>query len=70
MDDIFQFLKRFEKYTKNTDLFIAVGLLAILSVMIVPLPPVILDMALSLSLAISLLILLVAVYTKRQGCRS
>ncbi len=65
MDDIFQFLKRFEKYTKNTDLFIAVGLLAILSVMIVPLPPVILDMALSLSLAISLLILLVAVYTKR-----
>ena len=29
MPQIFQFIKRFEKYTKNTDLFIAFGLLAI-----------------------------------------
>ena len=65
MEDIFQFLKKFEKYTKNTDLLIAVGLLGILSVMIIPLPPIVLDLALSLSLGISLLILLVSVYTKR-----
>lgn len=66
MEQIFQFLKRFEKYTKNTDLLIAIGLLVTLSVMIIPLPAVILDMALTMSLALSLMVLLVAVYTKRS----
>lgn len=65
MDGIFQFLKRFEKFTKNTDLLIAFGLLAILSVMIIPLPPVLLDLSLTLSLTLSIMILLTAVYTKR-----
>lgn len=65
MEDVFQFLKRFEKITKNTDLFIAFGLLAILAVMIVPLPPMMLDISLTFSLAISVLILLVSIYTQR-----
>ncbi|MGE5085964.1 MAG: flagellar biosynthesis protein FlhA [Bacillota bacterium] len=65
MNDIFQFLKRFEKYTKNTDLFIAFGILAILAVMIIPLPPMLLDISLTFSLAISILILLVSIYTER-----
>ncbi|WP_413575905.1 flagellar biosynthesis protein FlhA [Bdellovibrio sp. HCB290] len=65
MNDIFQFLKRFEKITKNTDLFIAFGILAILAVMIIPLPPAILDISLTFSLAISILILLVSIYTER-----
>ncbi|MEK2688957.1 flagellar biosynthesis protein FlhA [Bdellovibrio sp. GT3] len=65
MEDVFQFLKRFEKYTKNTDLFIAFGILAILAVMIVPLPPMMLDISLTFSLAISILILLVSIYTQR-----
>ena len=65
MEQIFQFVKRFEKYTKNTDLFIAFGLLAVLAVMIIPLPPFLLDVALSVSLAISILILLVSIYTER-----
>jgi flagellar biosynthesis protein FlhA len=65
MEQIFSFIKRFDKITKNTDLFIAFSLLAILAVMIVPLPPVLLDLALSFSLALSLLILLTAVYVKR-----
>lgn len=65
MDQVFQFLKRFEKYTKNTDLLIAFGLLAVLAVMLIPLPAVILDVALTFSLALSLLILLVSIYTKR-----
>lgn len=65
MEDVFQFLKRFEKYTKNTDLFMAIGLLCILAVMVVPLPPMMLDLALSFSLALSLLILLVAIYIKK-----
>jgi flagellar biosynthesis protein FlhA len=66
MENVFQFLKKFEKYTRNTDLLIAVALLGILAVMIIPLPPIILDMALSFSLAIALLILLVSVYIKRS----
>lgn len=65
MEQLFQFLKRFEKYTKNTDLFIAFGMLAILAVMIIPLPPMLLDVSLTFSLAISILILLVSLYTER-----
>lgn len=65
MDQLFQFFKRFEKITKNTDLFIAASLLAILGVMIVPLPAFVLDISLTFSLALSLLILLTSVYIKR-----
>lgn len=65
MDDIFQFLKKFERLTKNTDLLIAVGMLVVLSVMIIPLPPVLLDITLTFSLAISILILLTSIYVKR-----
>ncbi|MGZ3775013.1 MAG: flagellar biosynthesis protein FlhA [Pseudobdellovibrionaceae bacterium] len=65
MEQLFQFLKRFDKYTKNKDLLIAFGMLAILAVMIIPLPPVLLDISLTFSLAISVLILLVSLYTER-----
>ncbi|HWU44670.1 MAG TPA: flagellar biosynthesis protein FlhA [Bdellovibrio sp.] len=65
MEQVFQFLKRFEKYTKNTDLFIAFGILAILAVMIIPLPPMLLDISLTFSLSLSILILLVSIYTER-----
>lgn len=65
MEQIFQFVKRFEKLTKNTDLFIAIGILAILTVMIIPLPPVLLDVALTFSLALSVLILLTSLYVKK-----
>ncbi len=65
MEQLFQFLKRFEKYTKNVDLLIAITLMAILGIMLVKLPPFLLDIALTLSLTSSILILLVALYTKR-----
>ncbi|MES3038647.1 MAG: flagellar biosynthesis protein FlhA [Bdellovibrionota bacterium] len=65
MDQVFQFLKRFEKYSKNTDLLVAFGLMGILAVMIIPLPPILLDIALTFSLALSIMVLLTAVYTKR-----
>lgn len=65
MDEIFQFFKRFEKLTKNTDLLIAFGLLAVLGVMIIPLPPILLDVTLTFSLSLSLLILLVSIYIKK-----
>ena len=48
MDDIFQFIKRFEKYSKNVDLLVAVALIAVLAVMIVPLPAFMLDLALTI----------------------
>ncbi|HAG91651.1 MAG TPA: flagellar biosynthesis protein FlhA [Bdellovibrionales bacterium] len=65
MEAIFQFLKRFERFTKNMDLLMAAGLIGILVVMLIPLPPVLLDMALTMSLALSLLVLLVAIYTDK-----
>lgn len=65
MDQIFAFIKRFEKLTKNTDLLVAFGLLVIIGVMVIPLPPVLLDIALTFSLAISILILLVAIYINK-----
>jgi flagellar biosynthesis protein FlhA len=64
LEPVFQFLKRFERLTKNTDLLIAFGILAILCVMIIPLPPILLDISLTFSLAISILILLVSIYAK------
>lgn len=64
MDELYSFLKRFERYTKNTDLMVAFSLVGILAVMIIPLPSIMLDLALTLSLTASLLILLVSIYTK------
>ncbi len=66
MEDLFHFLKRFEKITKNTDLFVAIGLILILAVMMIPLPPILLDISLTASLTVSLLILLVALYTNKS----
>ncbi|PWU14317.1 MAG: EscV/YscV/HrcV family type III secretion system export apparatus protein, partial [Bdellovibrio sp.] len=65
MEEVFQFLKRFERYTKNTDLLIALGIMAVMGVMVIPLPPLILDMALTFSLAVAVLILLVAIYVNK-----
>lgn len=65
MEAFFLFIKRFEKYTKNTDLFIAFGLLVILCVMVIPLPPILLDLALTFSLTISILILLTSIYINK-----
>ncbi len=65
MEDIFQFVKRFDKYTKNTDLFVAIAILTVLGVMIIPLPAIMLDVGLTLSLALSILILLTSIYTTK-----
>jgi flagellar biosynthesis protein FlhA len=65
MEQLYQFLKRFEKLSKNTDLMMAFGLISIMAVMLVPLPAFLIDISLTLSIAISLLILLVALYTTK-----
>src|SRR5450631_638103 len=65
MEPFFRLLKKYERFAKNTDLLIAMGLLGVLGVMIVPLPPMVLDAALTMSLASGILILLVSIYINK-----
>lgn len=65
MDSVYLFIKKYERYLKNTDLMMAVGVLGILAVMLIPMHPIMIDLALTTSLTLSLLIILVAIYTKR-----
>lgn len=65
MDELFRFLKRFEAITRNTDLFLAFGIMLIMGVMVIPLPAAMLDLTLTFSLAVSILILLVSVYINK-----
>src|SRR5271169_1479561 len=65
MDDLYQFLKGFNKYARNTDVLIAGALVGIMVVMLVPIPPFLIDMFLTMSITISLLVLLVAIYTTK-----
>ncbi|EQC47492.1 flagellar biosynthesis protein FlhA [Bacteriovorax sp. Seq25_V] len=62
MDGIFG---RFKFLTQNSDLAVAIALLAVLGVMIIPVPPFLLDLLLALTLSFSVIILLVSVYTKK-----
>ena len=55
----------FGKAANNSDLALALGVVSILIVMVLPLPPFLLDVLLSLSIAISVILLLTAVYTQR-----
>jgi flagellar biosynthesis protein FlhA len=58
-------LKKMKIFTQGPDVLAAVGILMILVVMIVPIHPFLLDLLLALSLAFSVMIMLVALYTKR-----
>jgi flagellar biosynthesis protein FlhA len=59
------FFDRFREVTRNSDMLIAVGILFILGMMIVPIPPFFLDLLLALTLSLSVVILLMTVYTKK-----
>lgn len=65
MEGLYQFIKKFDYITKNTDLLMAFGLIAVIVFMIIPLPPFLLDISLTMSLALSLLILLAALYATK-----
>lgn len=65
MEAAFQFIKRFEKYTKNTDLLVAFGILVVMAVMVIPLPAIFIDLGLAFSVASSILILLVSIYVNK-----
>lgn len=58
-------LGKLKVFSQNSDLAIAVGLMIVLGVMVVPVPPILLDMFLALSIAISIGILLISVYSKK-----
>ena len=59
------FLDKLKLMTKNSDLTVALGVLLVLGVMIIPIPPLLLDLLLALTLAMSVVILLVSIYSKR-----
>ena len=50
---------------RNTDVFLALGIIAIIMVLVLPMPPLLLDLLLSLSISLSFLILIVALFTVR-----
>ncbi len=52
----------FKQLSNYSDVALAVGIVAIILVMVIPLPPVLLDVLLSLNIGVSLCILLVATY--------
>lgn len=51
--------------TRHTDIGLAIGVMGILIVMVVPVPPMLLDMLLTVSISVSVIILLVALYAER-----
>jgi flagellar biosynthesis protein FlhA len=50
-------------FQANSDIVIALGTMGILVVMIIPLPPMLLDLLLAFNITVSLIVLLVAIYT-------
>ncbi|MBF0314032.1 MAG: flagellar biosynthesis protein FlhA [Oligoflexia bacterium] len=58
-------LNKLNFLTKSSDLVLVVGLVLVLSVMVIPVAPFILDLLIASSLALSIIVLLMAVYTKR-----
>jgi flagellar biosynthesis protein FlhA len=53
------------KLSKNSDLALALGLVGILAVMVIPMPPILLDLFLSLGIAFSMVMLLTSVYAAK-----
>jgi flagellar biosynthesis protein FlhA len=56
---------RLRAYAPGTDIGLAVGVVALLSVLIIPLPTLLLDLGLALSITLSVLVLMVALFLKR-----
>ncbi|MFN7142304.1 MAG: flagellar biosynthesis protein FlhA [Myxococcota bacterium] len=55
----------FDPIRKNGDVAMAVGVFGMLAILIVPLPPLLLDLCLALSITISLLVFLISLYVRR-----
>ena len=53
----------FSKAGQKSDYYLAIGIMAIIMVLVLPLPPLLLDMLLAASISVSILILFVAIFT-------
>ena len=51
-----------EKLTRNSDLMLAIGLVGILAVMVIPMPPLVIDLLLTIGIASAMVLLLTSVY--------
>ncbi len=58
-------LARLGRFAPGTDIGLALGVVALLSVLILPLPPALLDVALAISITASVLVLMVALFLVR-----
>ena len=58
-------LARLRRFTPGTDVGLALGVVALLSVLVLPLPPVLLDLGLALSITGAVLVLMVALFLTR-----
>jgi flagellar biosynthesis protein FlhA len=54
-----------ERLLRQSDIILAMGIVLILGLMIIPMPPLLLDMFLSFSITLSIVVLLVAAYTEK-----
>jgi len=52
-------------YMPGSDIGLALGVVALLSILVLPLPPIVLDLGLSLSVTLSVLVLMVALFLQR-----
>lgn len=66
MDALFRFFKKFDFITRNADIALAVGLLAVMVLMVIPLPPIVIDLSLTISITLSLLVLLSSIYITKS----
>jgi len=57
-------LRAFEILGTNTDVMIAIGVISIITVLVIPLPPQFLDVLLTLNITLSIITLMVSVYLK------
>ena len=60
-----QFSPKIPGITKNSDIYLAVAVVGILVFMVIPLPPMLLDMLISFNITLALIILLASMYTLR-----
>ena len=56
--------KKISELMNNSDITLAIGLVFIIAMMVLPLPPAILDILLTVNISLSVIILLVCLYTK------
>ena len=57
--------ERYRRWLPGTDIGLALGVMALLTVLVLPLPTVLLDLGLALSLTASVLVLMVAIFLQR-----